>query len=67
MSFDIEEMVKSKDALRRRLASLPFAEKLRLLDALRERALAIRGASARVVSVVREEPVSYNLTDRPNE
>lgn len=58
MSFDIEEMVKSKDALRRRLAALPFAEKLRLLDALRERALAIRGATSRSSSV-HEDPSSY--------
>jgi len=56
MSFHIEEMVKSKDALRRRLASLPFAEKLRLLDALRERAIVIRNAGSRVANIVREEP-----------
>ena len=59
MSFNIEEMVKSKDALRRRLASLPFAEKLRLLDALRERALAIRSATFGNPAIVQEKPASY--------
>ena len=55
MSFDMEETVKSKGALRRRLAALPFAEKLRLLDALRERALAIRGATSRTLRVRGEQ------------
>jgi hypothetical protein len=64
MSFQIEEMVKSKDALRRRLASLPFAEKLRLLDVLRERALAIRGARVGKIAALREEPPRCGGTDR---
>ncbi|MCX7723232.1 MAG: hypothetical protein N2379_09290 [Verrucomicrobiae bacterium] len=34
----------SKRALRRRLASLPIKEKLAMLDALRERTLALRRA-----------------------
>jgi hypothetical protein len=59
MSFNIKEMVKSKDALRRRLASLPFAEKLRLLDALRERALAIRNATIGQPGLVQELPAGY--------
>jgi len=45
MSFDLEKMLASKRALRRDLAARPIAEKLRMLDALRERALALRGAS----------------------
>ena len=45
MSFNFEQMAASKQALRRRLTALPIAEKLRLLDGLRERALAIRGAN----------------------
>ncbi len=60
MSFDIDEMVKSKDALRRRLASLPFAEKLRLLDALRARAIALCTAKPTDIIAVREEPTSYD-------
>jgi hypothetical protein len=31
----------SKSAMRRRLAALPFAEKLRILDELRDRSLAL--------------------------
>src|SRR5437899_8189253 len=42
MGFDIDEMVKSKEALRRKLAKRPIAEKLRLAEQLSERALAIR-------------------------
>ena len=42
MSFDLQKILESKRALRRNLAARPVAEKLRLLDALRERELAIR-------------------------
>ena len=57
MSFDLEEMLRSKQALRLRLAALPIAEKLRMLDALRERALLLRHArNAR--NVAREEEPS---------
>ncbi|MBV9008152.1 MAG: hypothetical protein JO354_03150 [Verrucomicrobia bacterium] len=52
-------MTKSKDALRERLALLPFAEKLRLLDALRGRALAIGHARTKPRAVTQEEPGSY--------
>ena len=41
MNFEMREILKSKQALRRRLAARPLAEKLRLLDELRERALTI--------------------------
>ena len=37
MSFDLRKILESKRALRRDLAARPMAEKLRLLDALRER------------------------------
>ena len=59
MKFDINEMIKSKEAFRQRLAALPIAEKLRLLDAMRERALAIREASVGGQVAVREEPPNY--------
>lgn len=45
MSFDLEKIIESKRALRRDLAARPIAEKLRMLDALRERALTIRAAT----------------------
>lgn len=41
MSLEIQRLVESKKTFRRRLAARPIAEKLRLLDDLRERALAI--------------------------
>jgi len=43
MSFDLQKILESKRALRRNLAARPVAEKLRLLDALRQREIAIRG------------------------
>ncbi len=55
MSFDLKKILESKRALRRHLAARPVAEKLRLLDALRERQLAIRGREA-PSSVLHEEP-----------
>jgi hypothetical protein len=44
MSFDLQKILASKRALRKNLAERPIAEKLRMLDAMRERELAIRGA-----------------------
>ena len=43
MTFDLQQILESKRAHRQRLASRPIGEKLRMLDALRERELAIRG------------------------
>jgi len=43
MSLDLQKILESKRAVRRRLAARPMAEKLRLLDALRQRELAFRG------------------------
>jgi hypothetical protein len=60
MSFDLEKMLESKRAYRQQLAARPIGEKLRILDALRERTLAIRGNSRSARStVVREEPQSF--------
>lgn len=59
MSFDLQRILESKRALRRHLAARPVAEKLRMLDAMRERALAIRGGSPATLNhsaLVREEP-----------
>ena len=44
MTFDLVKIMQSKCAYRQRLADQPIAEKLALLDALRERTLAIRSA-----------------------
>ena len=65
MSFDLQEILKGKRALRRELAARPLAEKLRLLDALRERALAIRPAKpAPGADGLREEPPPYGKPDK---
>ena len=41
----MQSVVRSKDAKRRELAALPIEEKLRMLDVLRERTLALKSAS----------------------
>lgn len=62
MSFDLQKILESKRALRRNLAARPVAEKLRMLDALRERELAIRGRAVRSdSSAVREEPAPCRI------
>ena len=60
MSFDFQKIFDSKAAHRQQLADLPIGEKLTLLDALRERALAIRKATPiSDSSVLREDAVPY--------
>ncbi len=44
MIFDWGKMERSKRDMREKLAARPIAEKLALLDTLRERALALRNA-----------------------
>lgn len=44
MPFDLDAILAGKRAYRSRLAALTIAGKLRLLDALRERSLALRQA-----------------------
>ena len=58
-NFDFERIWKSKRALRERLATAPIVEKLRLLDALHERSVAIRGARVREATAVQEKPGRY--------
>jgi class 3 adenylate cyclase len=60
MSLDLQKILESKRALRRILAARPVAEKLRMLDALRERELAIRGRAGPLeTSTLRENPAPY--------
>ena len=47
MTFDLQKILESKRALRRNLVVRPVAEKLRILDSMRERELAIRGRAPR--------------------
>ena len=63
MTTHLSKVLESKAAHRRKLADLPIGEKLRLLDAMRERAIAIRGATSEPdSSVLREEPAPYRIT-----
>ena len=67
MSFDLEKILESKRALRRELAARPIAEKLRMLDALRERAVSLRASSGSVGTepdALRETPASYGPKPR---
>ena len=59
MSFNWQKVTESKRALRQRLAAAPITEKLRMLDVLRERAVAIRGARFREATTVQERPGRY--------
>ena len=49
MTPELLKVLESKQALRRELASLPIDEKLRLLDAMRERQLAIGPPPAHLI------------------
>jgi len=60
MTFDPAKILRHKREYRQKLAARPIAEKLAMLDALRERALAIRGARpASEASVLRESSLPY--------
>lgn len=61
MTSDLHTILESKRRYRQRLAARPVAEKLRMLDALRERALLLRPTPS---SVLREEPTPY-LAGKP--
>ena len=60
MSFNLQRILASKRLLRQKLAGRPVAEKLRLLDDLRERELSLRHSAPPPTSnVVREHPPKY--------
>lgn len=60
MTFDLEKILQSKRAMRRDLAARPVAEKLAMLDVLRERALTLRAADTpiEVLEVLSDEKSS---------
>jgi hypothetical protein len=65
MTFDPARILESKRAYRQRLAARPIEEKLALLDALRERALALRPAHPVTGGgLLREEPTPYQVQKR---
>jgi len=57
MNFDLPAILESKRLARQRLAERPIGEKLRLLDALRERELTLRG---------RPQPAKSNHLHEPS-
>ena len=62
MTFDLTRILESKRAFRRQLAKRPIAEKLAMLDALREREVAIRHVGqpeTESTGVLHEEPAPY--------
>ncbi len=60
MSFDLEKILASKRAFRQRLAARPIEQKLSMLDALRERTLALRSMPPGSKSgALHEEPPPY--------
>jgi hypothetical protein len=59
MSVDLQKILDTKRAFRRKLAALPVAEKLRMLDAMRERELAIRRNAGTSGLGLREESAHY--------
>ena len=62
MTFDFAKILQSKREFRKRLAARPIAEKLALLDALRDRMLAIRQARrASEEGVLRQGPRSCGV------
>lgn len=59
MSFDFQRFQRDKHALRKSLAAKTVAEKLRLLDAMRVRALALRAATSANEARAQEQPPGY--------
>jgi hypothetical protein len=60
MTFDFAKILESKRAFRQRLAARPIEEKLAMLDALRERTLALRSSGlAAGAGALHEEPPPY--------
>ena len=60
MTFDLARILKNKREFRQRLAARPIEEKLAMLDALRERALALRPTrSAPEAGTLHDEPPPY--------
>ena len=66
MTFDLLQILESKRALRQNLASRPVAEKLAMLDALRDRARTIRAAATREESAVSPHTVDRTCQPRPS-
>ena len=65
MTFNLQKILESKRAMRRDLAVRPLGEKLRMLDAMRERTLSLRHAGTQSAdAVLREKPSPYGKTKK---
>ena len=65
MSFDLQRILASKQALRRSLAARPVAEKLAMLETLRDRARTIRqAATAQKAAALQESFPEYRVNPR---
>ena len=60
MKFNLRQVLESKRALRRNLASRPVAAKLALLDVLRDRTIAIRDAATNRESTFARQLIEEN-------
>lgn len=67
MTFDLKRMMKSKSELRHKLAKRPLAEKLGMLDELRERARVIRQAAESLPQDIRRKAQAKRPSDRVGE
>lgn len=70
MTFDLAKILQSKREFRQHLAARPVAEKLAMLDALRERQLAIRESTTRsdappASSAKNPRPTAPSPNERP--
>jgi hypothetical protein len=63
MTFDLAKILQSKREFRQRAAARPIEEKLAMLDALRERALALRPMKSKS----HEEPAHYRVGEKKSE
>ena len=65
MTFDLTKILQSKRAFRQRLAARPIEEKLALLDAMRERTLALReSGGTREAGVLKEDAPTYRAQSK---
>ena len=58
MSGRMREILESKAKMRKRLAALPFDAKVKLLEQLRDRALAIANSQTASKATLRDKPNS---------
>jgi hypothetical protein len=58
-------MSKGKDEMRQRLASLSFTEKIKILEKLRDRSLAIAASGLRAKTVTDQMPATKEMVANP--